>query len=511
MAPLLTTLAACGGTNNKESSGSDANNRPNVLVITIDDMRDWAGFLDGYEGTVHTPNMDRLAAQGIGFTNAHTASPQCCPSRNAFFTGKRPSTTGLYENDVWWKTAHPDLVTLPQYFKNHGYFSAGAGKIFHHTPGNNPPVSWNEYQDQVFDDPWNFSQSNPTRYFLEYGYRGAMTPLPDWKPLHGMEGVSLPMDWGPIPGLDDNDYGDIRVVDYGRDFLKRNHDQPFFLALGIYKPHIPWHVPQKYFDLYPLDQVVLPAVMENDLDDVPAEGRRLARKRSRDFDAILKHGKWKEGVQAYLANISFVDDLVGDILESLETSGHADNTIVVLWSDHGFQLGHKQTWHKWTLWEDVTRIPFIMKVPGMETAGSLCHQPVDMLNVFPTLVSLCDLPMKAELDGHDMTPLLDDPGVNWPWPAITEYGPGQVAVRTMDWRFIRYSDGSEELYDRNKDPHEWHNLALNNQYEDVLQVHRQWVPSTFADQAIKREEWFFDPCSYTFLHRTSGVYIDGNK
>ena len=160
-----------------------------MLFFTVDDMRDYVGYLNAYGGIVHTPNIDRLAESGMAFTNAHTAATVCCPSRNAMLTGKRPSTTGLYENSQWWKAAIPDLVTMPQHFKNNGYYTAGAGKIFHHTPGNNPPCSWDEFQDQVFDDPWVFAEWSPEKYFLNFGYRGEKVPFPDWKPLNGISEI----------------------------------------------------------------------------------------------------------------------------------------------------------------------------------------------------------------------------------------------------------------------------------------------------------------------------------
>lgn len=506
VAPVI----ACFGSGSGEGPQT-TNQPPNVLLIAIDDMRDWVGYLDGYEGTVHTPNIDRLAEQGVGFTNAHVASPQCCPSRNAFMLGKRSSTTGLYGNDVWWKPALPDIVTLPQYFKMNGYHTVGAGKIFHHTPGNNPPVSWHDFQDQVLDDPWNFATWDPERYWLDYGYRAPIMELPPWKPLNGLKNLPTQVDWGPIPGLAEIEYGDNRVVDYGREFLCKKHDKPFFLALGMYRPHIPWHVPQKYFDMYPLDEIVMPVIKEDDLNDVPEEGLRLIRRGNRELGIIREGGKYEEVVQAYLACITFADDMVGYILDALEKSAYHDNTIVVLWSDHGYHLGSKNTLHKWTLWEEVTRVPFIIKAPDMAGNGFQCHQPVDMLNVYPTLISLCGLPPKEGLDGYDMSLLLHNPDADWEWPAITEYRYGQVAVRTMDWRYIRYSDMTEELYNRDEDPREWYNLAGDEKYEHILEKHRKWIPASFAEPAIKREEWYFDPYANTYTHRKTGEFVDGNR
>ncbi|MBE0675579.1 MAG: sulfatase-like hydrolase/transferase, partial [Bacteroidales bacterium] len=247
---LVTAGSICGCTG--PSAEKPASEKYNVLIFTVDDMRDYAGFLNSYQGKVYTPNMDRLAAQGVAFTNAHVAATVSCPSRNAFMTGLRPSTSGLYNNGQWWKASLPDVVTMPQYFKNNGYYSAGAGKVFHHTPGNNPPCSWDEFQEQVFDDPWYFQDWSPEKYWLEFGYRDPKVAMPDWKPLNGIPKIGN-NDWGAIPGKEEKDYGDVQIVNFARDFLARDHDKPFFLAMGTYRPHVPLHVPQKYFDMYPLD------------------------------------------------------------------------------------------------------------------------------------------------------------------------------------------------------------------------------------------------------------------
>ncbi|MFV0592217.1 MAG: sulfatase [Draconibacterium sp.] len=487
------------------------NQHPNVIIISVDDLRDWVGYLGGYKGKVYTPNIDRLAASGVAFTNAHTSATVCCPSRNALMLGKRPSTTGLYDNGQWWKAACPNEITMPQYFKNNGYYTAGAGKVFRHTPGNNPPCSWNEFQDQVFDDPWNFADWNAERYFITYGYRGEITPYPEWKPLNGIYPIRSELDWGAISGKAEKDYGDVQVVTFAKEFLQKIHEKPFFLALGTYRPHMPWHVPQKYFDMYPLSQVVLPEVKEDDLDDIPEEGKKLAQTTSRDFYQIRDEGKWKEAVQAYLASITFADKQVGDILDALQNSEFAKNTIVVLWSDHGWHLGTKQHWHKQTLWEECTQIPFIITVPGVTKANSLCDKPVDMVNVFPTLVSLCNLPDKIDLDGHDMLPLLQNPNTNWIYPAISEIKKGNVSIRTKNWHYIQYIDGSEELYDCNKDPHEWNNLIGRNLDENILKESRKWVPKTFAEPVPDKNSFYFDPYEYTFLNRGTKEFIDGRE
>ncbi|HUW91589.1 MAG TPA: sulfatase [Bacteroidales bacterium] len=508
IASLTTLIWAWGCSNGVCQSRADG--KMNVLFITVDDMRDFVGYLDGYKGTVYTPNMDRLAAEGVAFTNAHTAATVSCPTRNAMLTGMRPSTTGLYDNSQWWKAAHPEIIPMPQYFRNNGYYTAGAGKVFHHTPGNNPPCSWDDFQAQVFDDPWVTFEWSPEKYWLNYGYRDPKTEYPAWKPLSGIKELGPEMDWGPIPLKEEKDYGDVQIVNYARSFLTQKHDKPFFLALGTFRPHIPWHVPQKYFDMYPVDSIVIPEKLENDLDDVPKIGRKLALA-NKDYEIIKDAGKLKEAIRAYLACITFADAQLGAILDALEKSDYSKNTIIVFWSDHGWHFGTKEHWHKQTLWEECTRIPFIIKVPGLTHENSICDRTVDMVNVYPTLLSLCNLPANNALDGHDMTPLLKNPKADWPYPAVTEIKLGNAAVRSQDWRYIRYSDGTEELYDRKKDPNEWHNLAPDPEYKDVKEELGKWIPVSFAKSAPSKDNYYFDPATYTYMDRVTGAFVDGRK
>ena len=508
---LLFLLGLLYCTRSRVEHADSGTRYPNVLLISADDMKDWVGYMGGYEGEVYTPNIDRLAAMGEAFTNAHTAATVCCPSRNALMLGKRPSSTGLYNNNQWWKAACPGEIPLPQYFRMHGYIAAGAGKVFHHTPGNNPPCCWDEYREQEFDDPWNFASWSPERYFVTYGYRGPIIPYPEWKPMNGIFPIRSELDWGPLPGKNEEEYGDLRAVEFAENFLKREHDKPFFLAVGIYRPHLPWHVPGKYFDLYPREEIVLPLLWENDLDDIPEAGKKLALSTFRDFEQIREEGKWKEAIQAYLASISFADAQVGSILKALETNNYRDNTIIIFWSDHGWHFGTKQHWHKQTLWEECTRIPFIMKVPGTTGPGSTCRRPVDMVNVFPTLLSLCGLPDLPGLDGHDMSPLLENPDTSWAYPAISEIQTGNMSVRSQDWHYIRYHDGSEELYDCTNDPFEWDNKSSEEEYRAVLASHRSWVPDTFAAPVPDKQSFLFDPHEYTFINRKNKTFIDGKN
>jgi arylsulfatase A-like enzyme len=262
---------------------------------------------------------------------------------------------------------------------------------------------------------------------------------------------------------------------------------------------LPWYAPPKYFGLYPLGEITLPDVPEDDLDDVPAEGRELSKKRRADFERIKKAGKWKEAVQAYLASISFADAQLGRVLDALEKSSHKDNTIIVFWSDHGWHLGEKNHWHKMTLWEEAARIPLIWVGPGLE--GGVCARPVDTLCIYPTLLELCGLPPRDDLDGVSIAPLLKNPDRQWDRPAVTEFKRGQCAVRSQRFRYIRYGDGSEELYDHDRDAHEWKNLAADPRLADVKQGLRQWATKQWAQSAPAKGAYRFDPETYTWTKR----------
>ncbi|UCC97922.1 MAG: sulfatase, partial [Phycisphaerales bacterium] len=470
--------------------------RPNVLFIALDDMNDWISSLGGYSGKVHTPNLDRLGRKGITFTNAHSPSTVCNPSRTAIMTGLRPSTTGIYNNGQWWRPALPDVVTIPECFRKNGYHVEGGGKIFHHTLGNNPPAIWDNYQPQVQDDAWHY----------DYPVRGQHVPKegvnwPDGFPLNGIEAVKRgkkppanyrEFDWGPFD-KPDRAMGDGQMVQWAVDFLGRAQDRPFFLAAGIYRPHLPWYVPRRYFDLYPLEQIRLPEVRNNDLNDVPAAGRKLAQARCADFELIKKTGKYKEAIQAYLASISFADSLVGLLLDALEKSAYRDNTTIVVWSDHGWHLGEKGAWHKRTLWERATRVPFFVVAPGVTQPGSVCHRPVNLIDVYPTLVDLCGLKVNAKFDGMSLVRLLKNSQAAWGIPSMTTCERGNHAIRSERWRYIRYQDGTEELYDCRSDPHEWTNLAGDSRFKPVKQALAKWLPKRDATPAPSKSAYHFNP------------------
>ena len=458
---------------------------PNVLFISVDDMNDWVGCLGS--DRVPTPHIDALAERGVLFTNAHAPSPKCAPSRAAILTGKRASTTGLYGNGHWWRPAYPDLVTLPQYFKNHGYTSAGGGKVHHHTNGFNPPDQWDEYFDLVQDKDLivdYFKSRREDRRFL--------TTMP----RHPNDSL----DWGPME-VDDMDMGDGRTVEWASEFLSRKHEKPFFLAVGIFQPHLPFYAPKKYFDNLPMDQVKLPINKSGDLEDIPEGGQIMAETRRKDLRMIEAYDNLQHCVQSYLASIAHADAMVGELMKAFDQSAYRENTIVVLWSDHGYAFGEKDHYAKNTLWERSTHVPLIMMVPGVSQAGSRTDSPVDLTCLYPTLTKLCGLPIPVGLDGVDVGPLLKDSNAQWKHPAIIDYLKGNTAIRTKDWCYIQYDEGKkgEELYDLVSDPNEWTNLI--DSHGGLTGTLRSWLPDRYAKEALSKRAYEFDSSKYTWTKK----------
>ena len=421
---------------------------PNVLLITVDDLNDWVVGLDGHPQSL-TPNIERLARRGVFFTNAHCQAPICNPSRTSFMTGLRPSTTGIYENRPWFRSTalNKNRVTLTEHFSANGYETFTAGKIFHGS----------RTEKRSFDN------IGPTPGQVDKEAKRVQAEL------KGLWDFG-PQDYG---GNKSNDYKDASWV---IELLGRKHPRPFFAALGFYRPHVPFYAPRKWFELHPLDKVRLPEVKLDDWLDLPEAARKLmSNKTPPPHDWFVKNGKWKPAVQAYLSCVSFMDAQVGRVLNALEKSAYAKNTIVVLISDHGFHLGEKQRWAKQSLWETSTHVPMIFSVPG-GLRGKRCSRPVELIQVFPTLVELCEIKKREGLEGVSIKALLDDPSAAWSRPALTTYKRNNHAVRSERWRYIRYSDGSEELYDHSKDPNEWTNLAGAPGNAEVIRKHARWLP-----------------------------------
>jgi iduronate 2-sulfatase len=435
-------------------SNAEADEQPNVLFISVDDLNDWVGVLGGH-GAVQTPNLDRLAARGVTFSQAYCPAPLCNPSRSAVLTGYYPTTSGVYKNTEDWRVAVPDAVTLPELFRENGYETVGGGKILHW----NDRAMWDEYYPRVSD------------------------PEPTAEVRQSDDNSTGILAWGPV-NVPDEEMNDHRITSWAADYLHEQHDSPFFLAAGVFRPHVPLDVPQAYFDLYPLDQIVLPETLEGDLDDLPAAGRALAETDSLDVD-LQEAGNREKVVQAYLASVTFADAQIGQLLDALESSEYADDTVVALWSDHGMHFGEKDHWKKGTLWEEATRVPLIVAGPGVAEPGSVSDHPVDLVNLYPTLADLCDLPVDQSLDGVSLRPLLENPQAEWDRPALMNFRDAN-AVRHQDWRYIRYGDGSEELYDHGTDPDEWTNLADDPIYLWVKEDLAAMLPDRMALETPKR-------------------------
>ncbi|MDQ8191985.1 sulfatase [Roseibacillus persicicus] len=443
--------------------------KPNVLFIALDDLNDWIGCLGGHPQTI-TPNLDRLAESGLLFTNAHCAAPACNASRTAIFTGRSPHRSGVYTNAQKLRDVLPDDVLLSKHFSNNGYWSTGSGKMLHYFID---AQSWDDY----------------------YPKRETEMPIPDTlypetRPLNLPKAGPwqyIETDWGPLETSDEKFGGDYTVSQYVGDYLSKEHEKPFFLACGIYRPHEPWFVPAKYFEKFPLESIQLPpGYRSDDLEDVPALGQKVAH--NRYFPHIQKHDQWKQGVQSYLASIHFADAMLGRVLDALEKGPNSDNTIVVLWSDHGWHLGEKEHWQKYTGWRQCTRVPLMMKVPASLSAalpegtpvGVKCNQPASLLSLYPTLVELCGLPAMDQCDGESLLPLLKDPTLPTP-PAATYLDDAKsLSLSGENWRYIRYGDGTEELYDIVNDPYEWKNLAQSAEHRDELETLKSFLPKTMV-------------------------------
>ena len=442
LAAILPGVASLLATPRLPQQAVAAAAKPNVLVIAVDDLNHWVAHL-GRNKQVLTPNIDRLAARGVTFANAYSAAPVCNPSRAALMSGLRPSTTGVYDNGVDWRPRIPQELTLVTHFRRHGYYAAGAGKIYH--GGFDRTEEWDDY----------------------YRERAGRCKL--LNDTDGVAGIKFsPVDCG------DEGISDYGIASYGIEQLQRTHDKPFFLTIGFHKPHMPWNVPKKYYDLYPLDTIELPPYREDDLNDIPPAGVKMARgpgsnspDRPSDHEAMRVSGRWKEAVQAYLATITYLDMNVGRLLDALDKSPYRDNTIIVFWGDHGWSLGEKHHWRKFALWEEPTRAPLIWVAPGVTKAGTKSVRTVDLMSIYPTLAELSGLPTPRHVEGVSIKTLLAEPHAEWRTAALTTHGFRNHAVRTEQWRYIHYENGDEELYDETKDPYEWTNVASDKKNDHV--------------------------------------------
>ena len=433
------------------------NDQPlNVLMISIDDLNDWVGVLGAYPN-VKTPNIDRLANEGILFTNAHCQAPICGPSRASLLSGLRPSTTGIYgqikdKNLRKGSTLMESVLFLPEYFKNNGYKTIGVGKIFHnHAPEGNFEVSG--------------------------GRIAGFGPRPEKRIKWNKEGTST--DWGAYP-QEDSLMSDYNYAQWTKKQLEQKHDRPFFMAVGFIRPHVPWHAPKSWFDLYNPDEITLPSYLPNDYDDLPEISKKVAYKAMMPTtDWAIESGEWKNIVHAYLACVSFVDFQVGIVLDALQNSIYKNNTIVVLWSDHGYELGEKGSFGKQTLWSESTRVPLIFKLPGGKEKIKI-HQAVELLDIYPTLLDLTGLDENPTNEGETLVPLFTKPN-DLSAVAITTYGKNNHSMVNSQYRYIRYEDGSEELYNLKNDPDERNNLSQSSDLYTIKKSMAAHLPRINAE------------------------------
>ena len=442
--------------------------KPDVVFIVVDDLNDWIGVMGGHPQS-KTPNLDALAAQGVLFTNAHCNAPQCGPSRTSFLNGVYPKSTGRYFNStrrpdffgaqpmqgITSKNAPKDPVILHQHFKQNGYRVVSGGKVAH---GNTAKLKGQV--DAYLNRPQDV--------------RGKFTD----------DKANLWGEGGPHNHADEQT-GDYKVSKWAIEEWRKAGEKPLLMTVGFYRPHRPFNAPKAYFEKFPLESIQLPQVQADDLDDLPPYGKALARSNAHKdlfkprtvHEQILHLGgekEWKYMVQSYLACINYVDVQIGRLLDELKVNPRKRDTVIVLTSDHGWNLGEKTHWCKAAIWRNTTRVPFIVVSPGVAKAGLRNNQPISHVDIYPSLCDFAGIPKPGHLEGRSILPLLKDPSATRDF-AFLSYGPQNTAAQSERYRYLRYEDGSEELYDHQKDPHEWTNLIGNEKYQAMRKKMRARV------------------------------------
>ena len=437
--------------------------KPNVLMICIDDLNDWTGFLKGHPQAI-TPNMDALAKRGRIFANAHCAVPVCTCSRISVMSGLAATTHGSYEIGPRYEQL-PALTIVPtmqRYFKDNGYVTLEGGKVLHHG-----------FRGRLASD-------------VDFSFGRKKSPRPK-KPLNRPSNWSGAWDWGSYPQKD-TEMADYQLAMNAAKKLKEEFGKPFFMTVGFFRPHVPLYVPPKWFELYDANSLTLPRNPKSDLEDLPGNFLTINNYAVAPTHAeVVNNDRQRSLTRAYLASISFVDHCVGIVLDALKSSPHAKNTMIVLWSDHGFHLGEKQHWAKRTLWEESTRVPLLIAGPGIK-AGKPCNEPASLIDIYPTLIQLCKLPENSRLEGISLVPQLNDPMTPREQPAITSSYFGNHSIRTRDWRLIVYQDGAEELYDHRNDPDEFSNLANDPNHKATRDQLARWLPKDPAAEFKTKSE-----------------------
>jgi uncharacterized sulfatase len=430
--------------------------RPNVLFIAADDLNTVIGCYGHPE--VKTPHIDQLAASGVRFDRAYCQFPLCGPSRASLLTGLRPDTTQVLGNNVDFRDHLPDVVTLPQLFKNSGWYSAREGKMFHmNVP---PEVTLNRFQDER---SWHHSVSPGGPEAKSEATRQWRTP----------QGLGVNMQW--LATATGDGQSDSNAAERALALIEKHREgDPFFLGLGFLRPHLPYVAPGRFFDLYPPESIPLPRNPPDDLDDIPAahKGVRPGSWNGAKLDATAI----REARRGYYASTSFMDEQLGRVLQGLDRMGLRQNTIIVFWGDHGYSLGEHFHWLKMALTEEVARVPLIISAPGRAGNGRASRSLVEFVDVYPTLAELCGLAAPPNLEGQSLVPLLDRPSRSFKKAAFTQIkfeGITGRTIRTARYRYTRWEGlgGGEELYDHDRDPGEFRNLARDPGTKAELQRH----------------------------------------
>lgn len=455
---------------------------PNIVFISIDDLNDWVGFL-GHEQAI-TPHMDQLAAKGFSFTNAHCPAPVCGPSRTAVLSGLSPVSTGVYDNNIKFSNDLPEIVTLPEHFRNNGYQVYGVGKLFHGGATNVPKTAFDLYGGKKGSSApftsYELQNSKQDPYNLvTKGGKTFKLPL-NGMPADRYWNKSHTFDWGAVD-LPDSLFSDRQSVDWAIDQLDKIKKQPFLLALGFERPHQPLFNPKRFHDMYPLEKVSLPRVPENDMMDLPHRAKQLALypKTSGRHQTVVEYGQWENAVASYLASVSFVDELIGDLIKALNLHALMDNTWIILWSDHGWHLGEKSHWGKATGWYRSTRVPFLIVPPQTDVQFEndvRLKNTVNLLDLAPTMADMAGIPKNTQWEGRSLMPILKKQAMDWEEVSITTFSIGSHSISTPHWQLISYFDGSFELYDLINDAGQFENLAKQDSNAHLINHLKKHIP-----------------------------------
>ncbi len=460
----LVSLMSCKG--QKEEKNDITNEKLNIVFIAIDDMNTWVGAMGG---AAKTPAIDKLASEGKLFTNAHCVVPACNPSRVAIMTGLRPETTGQYTNPGNFrdKPGNADRITLPKYLQQFGYESIGIGKIFHKEAGKgdephpqSDPESWSyQYPNGIGTKGHQlYLDENNQALWLEGAMyeEGMNIKKPNYLSKFGV--------WGITPEKKE-ETADWQNATFAAEYMSKKHEKPFFLSVGFMRPHSPQIAPKEFFDMYPLESVKIPELPEDDTDDVPQIAKRNFS--SNFVDHVKAKQQLQKATQGYLASISFVDACISEVLKGIENGPNKDNTIVVLWSDHGWQLAHKNRWEKFSLWNQATNAPLVIKYPNMKHEGIATNQAVSLLDLFPTVLDLSGIEKPEFLEGESLKSLLENPNYTRKEPALVTYEKGNISAHKNEWNLIQYKNGAEEMYNLKSDPHEFNNIINEEGNESI--------------------------------------------